>query len=449
MANGDRILFKLVEPVGIEVPGDAATLLAEAQGPLDQVLSAFGLPSPELLLADLDFDEVQAAVDQARLDNPGQEDEVPNPLLCFAVDVDPSGPFSPSQLAELVRDLPVVEWAQVDGIADAAVDPSDDPASVLQSYLNPAPVGVGAEAAWAQPGGDGAGISVGVVEPNHFDDAHRDLPITLNALTPPPSSLVVAAEEHATAVLGLIAAADNDLDCIGVAPSSAIVFAAGGNPAGTIRESELFLLQHRVGLQLGRGDVLNISIAARDDAGTGTFPLDFRPAHRTASRLLTFRGTTVVQAVGNGTFATPCAGINLDTALPAGLVPSNSPAIVVGGVQSAGPLGTFTRYPCSNFGARVDCCAQAQNVLTLTVMATDASGVPTRTVAALDGTSFAAAIIAGVVATIQGIRRARGNAPLTPAELKAMFKDPALATDPAPGQRVGRMPDLAAIVPLL
>jgi hypothetical protein len=62
------------------------------------------------------------------------------------------------------------------------------------------------------------------------------------------------------------------------------------------------------------------------------------------------------------------------------------------------------------------------------------------------GTSVSAAIITGVVAAMQGITKAKGKPPLSSADVKAMFKDPALTSDPAPGQGVGRMPNLGAIV---
>jgi subtilisin family serine protease len=254
-------------------------------------------------------------------------------------------------------------------------------------------------------------------------------------------------------VLGVIAAVDNVADCVGVAPSCKVVFGGGDGVKNVVDEKVLINLIHAVGNSLKAGDVLNISIAYKLKKGQGgNYPLDFRPQVREATKVLTNRGVTVVQGAGNGIPAAgfpPCTGINLDQAVPGGLTPSNSDAIVVGGIQSAGPLGSYTRYACSTFGARVDCCAMAGEVLTLTATVKNASGAVVRSVETVGGTSFATAIITGVVASMQGIRKARGKPPLKPAEVKAILKDPARTSDPCPNQRVGRMPDLSRIVPAL
>ncbi|HMJ02704.1 MAG TPA: S8 family serine peptidase [Conexibacter sp.] len=450
MAAGDRILFKLVEPMNIEVPGDAAALAAAAEEPLQQVLGAFGLPVPVPLLAELDRDEVQATVDEARAENMLEVAQVPNPLLCFAVDVDPSGFLSAEQLVELVRELPPVEWAQLDGTVTNAVRPLDNPAFPLQSHLQPAPAGIGPESAWALPGGDGSGVAVGFLEGFQMDGSHPDLPTALTVLRPGGPPTGPDSLTHATATMGVVAAADNTVDCVGIAPSSRVLLAGGPNANGSMSDSEAFVLEHVAGLSLGRGDVLNISMSAGQPAGG--FPLDFLPAHRTASRLFDRRGTTVVQVAGNGIptpQGQPCAGIDLDQALPAPLVPSNSPAIVVGGVQPGATPATFVRYQCSNFGGRVDCCAQAHDVLTLAGVLHDSQGNPVRRVDRMGGTSVAVPIVSGAIAAMQGIRKAQGRDPLTSSEIKAIFRDPTQTSDPAPGQRVGLMPDLAKIVPRL
>lgn len=449
MAEVERILFKLVEPGPVQLPGDAAALAQAAQGPLTQVLETFGLPEPAPLLDDLDHDEVQAAVDEARAANP--DATVPNPLLAFVVELAPDAPVGADRLVDLLRGLPLVDWAQVDGEVEGMVTPLNNPAFPLQTYLQAAPIGIGAESAWATAGGDGSGVTVGVVEPNVFDTGHRDLPAinVIAAPNPRPTTGLV----HATAVLGVIAAVDNSTDCVGVAPSCNVTFGSGGGVNNLVTERQLIKLIHRVANRLRAGDVLNLSMAYKLKKGQGgDYPLDFRRGERDATKLHTARGVTVVQGAGNGippAGSQPCGAINLDQAVPGGLTPSNSDAIVVGGIQSAGPLGSYTRYACSTFGARVDCCALAGDVMTLTATVTDPSGAVIQTVDTVGGTTVATAIISGAVASMQGIRKARGKPPLRPADVKAILKDPARTSDPCPNQGVGRMPDLTRIVPTL
>jgi len=449
MAEVEQVLFKLVEPGPVQVPGDAAALAQAAEGPLTRVLETVGLSTATPLLDDLDRDEMQAAVDEARAANP--EATIPNPLLTFAVEVAPDAPGGADRLVDNLRGLPLVEWAQVNGEVEGIVTPLENPAFPLQTYLLAAPIGIGAESAWATAGGDGSGVTVGVVEPNVFDAKHPDLPAIKVIVAPKPRPKTGLA--HATAVLGVIAAVDNSADCVGVAPSCEIKFGSTGGVKNVLDEWQLFKLINKVANPLEAGDVLNLSIAYKLKKGQGgNYPLDFLRPARKATEVHTGRGITVVQGAGNGTPPTgpqPCGSVNLDQAVPGGLTPSNSDAIVVGGIQSAGPLGSYTRYGCSTFGARVDCCAMAGEVLTLTATVTNSSGAVVRTVETVGGTSFATAIISGVVASMQGIRRARGKAPLTPKEVKAILKDPARTSDPCPNQRVGRMPDLKKIVPTL
>jgi hypothetical protein len=174
MADVEKVLFKIAEPGPVQVPGDAAALAKAAEGPLMQVLKTVGLPAATPLLDEVDHDEMQAAVDEARAANP--DATIPNPLLAFAAEVAPDTPGGADRVVDNLRGLPLVSWAVVEGEAEGLVTPTNNPAFPLQIYLQAAPVGIGAEAAWATTGGDGSGVTVGAVEPNVHDAKHRDLP---------------------------------------------------------------------------------------------------------------------------------------------------------------------------------------------------------------------------------------------------------------------------------
>ena len=115
-----------------------------------------------------------------------------------------------------------------------------------------------------------------------------------------------------------------------------------------------------LGVQLVRGDVLNMSIAAALQIGGATvsMPVESRRVLVSALRLLTQRGITCVVAAGNST-------VDLDSPP----VPfQHSGAIMVGGIEPTNaPATTFARHPISNFGSRVDCCSWASEVESLTV----------------------------------------------------------------------------------
>jgi subtilisin family serine protease len=71
------------------------------------------------------------------------------------------------------------------------------------------------------------------------------------------------------------------------------------------------------------------------------------------------------------------------------------------------------------------------------------------------GTSSAAPIVAGVLACLQGIQKARGRPPLTPAQARQLLRDVGWdQTDGRDGkfpktQRIGKRPDLSLLIPKL
>jgi Subtilase family len=406
------------------------------------VVGGFGFVTLEPLVTSVAADDLRDMVANARFENPGES--VPDPTLCFAIEVPDSAFPDPDTVATFLADslfaLSFVESADVEGVLDAAaVNPLQNPQFLFQHYLRGGGVGIGAGGAWAVTGGDGAGVSVGVLEPSDYDRNHRDRPamrFDVTAAHVNPSTLEL---EHATAILGLIAAADNTVDCVGVAPNATIVFASGPqNPAnlGQVLVGIAFDRLMLLGVQLGAGDVINISTDVQA-ATVGGVPIDALPIIRSAIRLLTFRGISVVIAAGNST-------VNLDTA---GVPLPDSGAIVVGGIQATNPaMTTFRRHPFSNFGTHVTCCSWASEVIALIPPIGASDPTTGEFTGANAGTSLATAIISGVVAAMQGRARSHGPA-LTPATVRNMLGNQAFGSNVVPGQGVGPMPDLDKIIP--
>ena len=108
--------------------------------------------------------------------------------------------------------------------------------------------------------------------------------------------------EHPTAIIGIIAAADNTKDCVGIVPVAQIVFASGSTGT-TLSAGEAFSRLMLLGVQLVRGDVLNMSMGIPvPSAGTTVMmPVEVQRVIVSALRMLTFRGITCMIAAGNST----------------------------------------------------------------------------------------------------------------------------------------------------
>ncbi|MDX2648461.1 S8 family serine peptidase [Streptomyces sp. PA03-1a] len=441
-----RVLMKFQEGTVVPFASGAVPQLSPelmALWTLAQTQFEFLLLEP--LAADVPVDDLRTMVNEAQIVSPGEA--VPDPALVFAIQVPdtalPSAEVVAQSLADTLNALPFVEYAEVERNLVAAVDRPNNPSALFQHYLNDAPVGIGTDAAWSVTGGDGYDVNVGVVEMFDYARGHPDAPVKRFHITPPFATTADPLADHATAVLGVLAAADNDADIVGVVPEARIVFASG-NLQGTdpvLSDADAFTLIQLIGVQLQAGDVLNMSLQLPEKLPNGQsvkLSVEASATLRTALRLATFRGITCVVAAGN-------TGINFDTV---GVSFPDSGAVVVGGVvRDQPPLPiAFHVSAHSNRGSRVDCCAWAGDVATLT------SGSPA-TVQTINeangGTSISTPMISGVVAAIQGRTRALHGSPLTPAQVRGLLRDPAMGTDVVPGGAVGRMPNLAAIIPTL
>lgn len=341
--------------------------------------------------------------------------------------------FDTARLVTALSALPptLVEHAYaVQAVEPANVVGTTNPFFPRQQYLQPAPVGVGAAAAW-QKGADGTGCRLVDMEHawllNHgADDAHQDLPPNIPLLG---GFNRREGRGHGAGVLGVIRAVDNAVGVVGLAPNSIIHAISpddlSPDPLRPPREDVPGKLEiARQNLRFG--DILLLEVQADKrpvESDLAIFALILR---------LVLEGIVVIECGGNG-------GLDLDTT-PIGKFDSG--AIVVGSCNSAAP---HARHPVSNFGRRIDCKAWGENVFT--------SGKMTDPVKPDDyfnfsGTSSAGAIIAGVCLLIQDLHRRKHGAPLHPRELRNILRDPANCTvaPTAAVDKIGHMPDLAKII---
>jgi serine protease len=274
---------------------------------------------------------------------------------------------------------------------------------------------------------------------------HEDFP-PLFALSGVPRDIHPTHESHGTGVLGIVAGADNNKGIIGIAPHAAQVSVASHYRASTQTEGHV---ADAIAAILASGNIADGDVLLVEVQDGNNLPIEMDNSVFVAIGNAIALGIIVVEAAGNG---------NLDLDLVGALNSNDSGAIVVGaGLSGLDVTGTghdrwviATPGPGSNFGARVDCYAYGEKVVTTGPAANPLCVLGTGTLPTnqyrcdFGGTSAAAAIVAGAAVVLQGLHRSTKGVPLTPNQMRNVLRTNGTPQGKGKTGNIGRMPDLNA-----
>lgn len=403
-----------------------------------EILSRFGARAPAALLR-----RDKGILDSER----ARQNSLRRPDLTqyFQVNVD-----DPDAQQAMVRELTELWYVDAAYVAPLPAPPPDFFTGGGQSYLRtlnaPLVFGVGDEATWGVGGGLGDGVTVAIIDYNWNLDHHDLLSGAIVQVTAPLDSAdTMECIDHGTAVLGILAARHDSGRMRGMVPQASFrMYAADTHPTDAINVSDAI---NRARGDLGPGDVILIEQQTRHpNHPKRLIPVEFNQAEYDAIIDAVEAGIVVVEAAGN-------ADENLDDPLYASwLARPESGAILVGAGDPDPVVGDpLSRLPESNFGSRVHVQGWGSDVDTLGYG--DLPGV-----AAPQGedpanhiytqrfgkTSAAAAIVAGVVASLQGIARARGRPPLDSRQMRDLLIRTGTPQAGNLAEHIGPQPNVAA-----
>ncbi len=277
-----RVVVKFHDGVGLPYDDRVESKLEELKiGPWQQLAAQFPGIAMRRMFTSVEPQRIRELVDEAvRRD----ANYTPPDFLTYFI-VDCPAEVNPDELVKALSRWRSVETAYFDPPgSDPVVNPTDDPRSPSQGYLDPAPDGIDAEFAWGFAGGDGAGQQVIDLE-RGWTLNHEDLTAHGAALL--HGVLLDTSRPHGTSVLGEICAVDNALGCVGIAPNLASVNAVSYN--GSTRPNAIMaaidnlpyggvlLLEAQVSTTIGGTFWSNLPIEAlaaefrRDPAGHGSW----------------------------------------------------------------------------------------------------------------------------------------------------------------------------------
>ncbi|WP_176399964.1 S8 family peptidase [Bacillus cereus] len=342
---------------------------------------------------------------------------------------------------ELVKEfskLDIVDSAYIAGppCPPPSVNPSDDPYSSYQGYLNSAPDGIDAKYIWQFEGGDGLGITFVDLEQGwnfqHEDLQHKSIQLI--------SGLNFSYHTHGTSVLGELVSEDNMIGTIGIVPNAT---AKAVSQWQSSDEYDTARAIYDAVNTLQYGDVLLLEAQTIKSHHSGYLPVEVEEGVFVAIQAATSKGIVVIEAAGNGSndldhYRDENGKYTLNRNSPDF---KDSGAIMVAAATATSPHRRILNSQWgSNCGTRIDCYGWGERVTT-----TSGNIGENRYTYEFGGTSSASPIIAGAAIAVQGLRKAKYGQAYNPYILRDILKAANLNTPSVPGDKIGYMPNLKAI----
>lgn len=422
---------------------------------LDDAAAALNLPDLRRVIAKYGLKKSERAVKPELLDRlvDANDQRTANEIRClrtfWQIDIRGMEQLDLQVVLRSLRDLAEVETAYSlteleEPAARSRMKQVQNPYSRFQGYLDPAPLGIDARAAWPLVAGKGSGVGLVDLERGWNID-HEDLRWIL---TMPLYGDRKPGNDHGTSVVGEIAAEDNGVGVIGAAPGVDYVALTSRYDAGS-DHSEPHIANALVAALffMDPGDVLLLEVETEDG-----LPVEVEPLNFAAIRLAVVSKVIVVEPAGNGNH-------DLDAFCSEGMTVLNrchkcfrdSGAIMVG---SSDPTDEHNKAGASCYGSRLDCFAWG-NFVTTTSCSTvldildNGGGDDNRSYRGkFNGTSSAAPIIAGAAILMQGLWEAKFGKPLSSPEMRAILSNPRTGTKQ--GSRlaghIGVLPNMKDII---
>lgn len=347
---------------------------------------------------------------------------------------------SVERLLDELNALPEVEIAYAEPIPELAVIeplhaggrlPNTPCFQDYQGYLDSAPDGIDAFAAWTYTGGRGETVKIIDIEIGWNWD-HEDMPAPFYHYGSEMYS------DHGIAVVGVYGSQDNGYGTTGIANQATL----GSGCVMGVPTSEVF---DQAVSNLDPGDIYVIELHcpgpnASGYGQDGYIALEWWQANFDVIAMGTANGIICCEAAGNGAedFDDPSYEGRFDRNV------RDSGAIIVGATDGS----SLNKAGFSNYGSRVDLAGWGYNVATTGYGDLYGNNQDEWYTAGFSGTSSATPIVTGAVAAMQGIYKAEsGGVPLSGNTIAQILKDTGTPTNGP--DNIGPRPNLALAVPAM
>ncbi len=306
--------------------------------------------------------------------------------------------------------------------------------------------GINIDGAWASRGARGQGVRVTDCEYS-FNVAHEDLRNVV-AQQPGVSSYYTNSsnftDDHGTAVLGILGAAENGYGMTGTIPEAVLRFYGEYATVNGATQYRAAAVTTAVAAS-SPGDVVLLEMQTTGPQG-GYGPAEYEEDVWTATKTGTDAGVHVVAAAGNGNL-TLDVGEDLDAPAYADYrARGDSGAIIVGAATRE-----RTKMGWSTYGARVNVQGWGDYIVAtlgygdLQTYGGDHNQKYSTNFA---GTSSASPIVTTAVAAVESIARLALGRPLTPSEMRALLVATGKPQTGDTSKNIGPLPDVVAALDL-